>query len=69
MGDFPNPGIEPRSLVSPALAGRFFNTSTTWEVQATLYSWHISEEKKKKSLNEDFKIKVSIKSLLFKNQC
>ena len=68
MGDFPNPGIEPRSLVSPAQADRFSNTRTTWEVQATLYSWHISEEKKK-SLNEDLKIKVSIKSLLFKNQC
>ena len=27
-GDLPNPGIEP---ASPALAGRFFTTSTTWE--------------------------------------
>ena len=27
-GDFPNPGIE---LISPALAGRFFTTSNTWE--------------------------------------
>ena len=30
-GDLPNPGIEPMSLMSPALAGRFFTTSTTWE--------------------------------------
>ena len=30
-GDLPNPGIEPVSLVSPALAGGFFTTSTTWE--------------------------------------
>ena len=30
-GDFPNPGIEPLPLVSPALAVRFFTTSTTWE--------------------------------------
>ena len=30
-GDLPNPGIEPRSLMSSALAGGFFNTSTTWE--------------------------------------
>ena len=30
-GDLPNPGIEPRSLTSPALAGGFFTTSTTWE--------------------------------------
>ena len=29
-GDLPNPGIEPESLMSPALAGRFFTTSTTW---------------------------------------
>ena len=25
-GDLPNPGIEPKSLVSPALAGGFFIT-------------------------------------------
>ena len=25
-GDLPNPGIEPKSLVSPAVAGRFFTT-------------------------------------------
>ena len=25
-GDFPDPGIEPMSLASPALAGRFFTT-------------------------------------------
>ena len=30
-GDFPNQGIEPESLTSPALAGEFFTTSTTWE--------------------------------------
>ena len=30
-GDLPDPGIEPVSLMSPALAGRFFTTSTTWE--------------------------------------
>ena len=26
-------GIEPASLVSPSLSGRFFTTSTTWETQ------------------------------------
>ena len=30
-GDLPDPGIEPAYLVSPALAGRFFTTGTTWE--------------------------------------
>ena len=34
-GDVLDPGIEPVSLASPALAGRFFTTSTTWE------SWHL----------------------------
>ena len=30
-GDLPNPGIEPVSLTSPALAGGLFTTSATWE--------------------------------------
>ena len=30
-GDLPNPGIEPASLTSPALADGFFPTSVTWE--------------------------------------
>ena len=29
--DLPHPGIEPVSLVSPALAGGFFTASATWE--------------------------------------
>ena len=29
--DLPNLGIAPVSLMSPALAGKFFTTSTTWE--------------------------------------
>ena len=31
LGDLLNPEIKPESLVSPALAGGFFTTSTTWE--------------------------------------
>ena len=31
LGDLPDPGIKQVSLTSPALAGRFFTTSTTWE--------------------------------------
>ena len=31
--DLLNPGSEPTSLMSPALAGGFFTTSTTWEVE------------------------------------
>ena len=30
-GDLLDPGIEPASLMSPALAGGFFTTSTSWE--------------------------------------
>ena len=29
-GDLPNPGINPASLTSPALAGRFFTSGATW---------------------------------------
>ena len=30
-GDLPDPGIKLTSLMSPALAGKFFTTSATWE--------------------------------------
>ena len=33
--DLPNVGIKPMSLTSPALAGRFFTTSTTREAHKT----------------------------------
>ena len=32
--DLPDPGIEPKSLTSPALAGGFFTTSAVWEAPA-----------------------------------
>ena len=35
-GVLPNPGIEPVSLMTPALAGRFFTTSATWEAHFSL---------------------------------
>ena len=35
-GDLPNPGIESASLMSPALIGRFFTTSSTWEAQINM---------------------------------
>ena len=35
-GGLPDPGIEPVSLASPALAGEFFTTSTTWEAVKNL---------------------------------
>ena len=33
LGDLPDPGIVPMSLVSPALVGRFFTISAPWEVR------------------------------------
>ena len=33
-GRLPNPGIEPESLMSPALAGGFFTSSATWEAHS-----------------------------------
>ena len=36
-GDLPDPGIEPECLMSPALAGKFFTTSTRWEARKRLY--------------------------------
>ena len=37
-GDLPNPGTEPESLTSPALAGGFFTTNATWEAPNMLYT-------------------------------
>ena len=37
-GDLPNPGIEPASLMFPALAGRFFTTRAAWEALLSLCS-------------------------------
>ena len=37
--DLPNPGMEPASLVSPALAGRFFTTSANREAQDLFFSF------------------------------
>ena len=36
-GDLPDPGIEPESLMVPALADRFFTTSTSWETLSLLF--------------------------------
>ena len=36
-GDLSGPEIKPTSLASPALASKFFTTSTTWEAQVYAY--------------------------------
>ena len=61
-GDLPHPGIEHTFLMSPALAGRFFTTSDSWQAPY-IYTymlfpivrffpslWSYRAEKKKKSL-------------------
>ena len=46
QGKLPNPGMEPMSLASPALAGGFFTTSATLESQDL--SYRAAKLKKKK---------------------
>ena len=41
-GDFPDLGIEPASLMSPALAGMFFTTSAIWD-ESSRSEEHTSE--------------------------
>ena len=42
-GDLPDPGIEPASLVSPALVGGFFTTRATWEAPSNnIYLYKIA---------------------------
>ena len=36
-GDLPDPEVEPTFIVSPALAGGFFATSSIWEAQGLRY--------------------------------
>ena len=50
-GDFPEPGIKPMSLMSPALLGRFFTTSATWEVLTVTRSKNVRNSLHVMSLN------------------
>ena len=57
LGDLPNPEIKPESRMSPALAGGFSTTSTTWklsEVRELSYLWYT------KSLSPSYKYCVFI---------
>ena len=42
-GDLPNSGIDPTSLMSPALASEFFTTSATWEAPY-MVAWKVPLE-------------------------
>ena len=50
LGDLPDPGIEPTSVASPALAGGFFTTSATWEVTCRRKNVLIVDKHTKKDL-------------------
>ena len=41
LGDLPDPGIEPASLASPALAGGFFTTNATCKAQALFQGYKL----------------------------
>ena len=44
-GDLPDPGIEPPSLMSPALVGGFFATSATWEAVGLFISFSVGSDR------------------------
>ena len=44
-GNLPDPGIEPASLMSPALAGRFFTANVTWEAHVSFVCTYIFTHK------------------------
>ena len=50
-GDLPDLGIEPVSLSSPGLAGRFYTTGATWEALLFPLSLFISVEPMHQKLN------------------
>ena len=47
-GDHPDPGIEPSSLESPALAGGFFITNAPWELPKGLVCMKRKKQERKK---------------------
>ena len=47
-GNLPDPGIKPASLTFPALAGRFFTTSATWQLRPGTAKWIIEKKKRQK---------------------
>ena len=52
--DLPDPGIEPTFLTSPALTGRFFAASATWEAQSFLVTAEQIQKGGKKEEREHY---------------
>ena len=54
-GDLPDPGTEPTSLTSPALAGRYFTTSVTWEaLKKVCENTYLGPPRKKLCIRSEF---------------
>ena len=58
--DLPDPGNQTLSLTSPALAGRFFNTSTTWEAPSVLTMDYYSATKRNNWLQHGWTLKTCL---------
>ena len=80
-GDLPNPGIEPSSLRSPVLAGRFFITSATGEAPKRCTSRHIiikmlqienfkgsKKKERKKERNPPVRLSVDFSAKIFQDK-
>ena len=55
--DLPNQGIEPESLMSPALAGKFFTTSAIWEALKSPH-FHVNYVPSDEAENNDTSKKI-----------
>ena len=65
-GYLPNPGIEPGSLTSPALAGGFFTTSAIWVVTKKYPNCSLTKKKDTwRSYNHNRKFYYSSQKILF----
>ena len=56
--DLPDPGSEPTPLRSPALAGGFFTSSTTWEAHTSFIYMQTHSSRKTKGMHRTFLRKV-----------
>ena len=52
LGDLLNSGIRPKLLTSPALAGGFFTTNTTWKALRYTKNYQKSNKKKNKCISQ-----------------
>ena len=60
LGDLPNPGVEPTSLVSPALVGRFFTTVPSEKAHS--FQSLLVKNKKKASTRTDTCVRAHIRT-------